>query len=161
MKGESMSFKTLTSLDLALLLGLGSASLATAAPPPACQTVEAKDLAPGAQKIDTGLITADQSSWSASFSAGQAVWIVLKNGNVHVTPVVVRFTENAIHPKVEKRISCESQVAVLPQGTTIVKTTSFGTKIPYNVEVALPNEPPVDSAVIGITVQALPAEGGS
>jgi hypothetical protein len=49
-------------------------------------------------------------------------------------------------------------VTVPPQGTVFVRHGVFGTTITYNVEVALPDEPPIDSAVINITIRALPGK---
>lgn len=143
---------------LLLTLTLGSTTQVFAAPP-ACEVVDVKDVSADAKKIDTSLITATQSSWSKSFSAGQAAWVILENGNVHATPVVVRFTESVVDPKTgnsSTRVACESLVTVLPNGTAVIKHSVFGEKVSYDLEVTLPNEPPIDSALVRITVKALP-----
>lgn len=148
-------------LVFGLLLAGGIWSPARPAPQP-CSVVEPSDISSKAQKITSGLITANQSSWSHSFSAGQVAWVVLKNSNVHLTPVDVQFRETILDPKTGKPstvVACASRVVVPPGKTVVVKRSVFGKKISYDLEVALPNEPPIDSAVVQITVQALPAEG--
>ena len=152
-------YRKIGSLSTLILLGLifGSATEVFGAPP-ACEVVDLKDVSADAKKIDTGLITATQSSWSKSFSAGQAAWVILENGNVHVTPVVVRFTESVVDPKTGNpatRVACESLVTVVPKVTVVIKHSVFGEKISYNLEVTLPDEPPIDSALIRITIKAL------
>jgi len=153
-----MSRKSLSVATILYFILASVAVMPAAAQPPGCEVVKAEDVSSEARKVATGLITATQSSFSETFTGGQAVWVELKNGNVHLTPVVVRFVDKVVEPRRETRIACQSLVTVPPQGTVFVKYGVFGTRITYSAEVSLPDEPPIDSAVINITIRALPGE---
>jgi hypothetical protein len=156
LKGENMkAVRTVVSRAL-LTFALGLLWPPAHAAPPACEEDEVKKIPAKAKTIATSVITADAPSWDNSFTAGQAAWLILRNKGTFATPLDVQFTQKAVDPPATK-IECASRVVVLPLMTVVVKHTVFGGKVGYNVAVTLPNEPPIDSALVEVTVKALPA----
>lgn len=105
-------------------------------------------LPPGLKQIGAGLVTATDSKKKFIGTGGQACYVELTNGTIHLTPVTVRYYEEG--PAGETDI-CTSSFTMKPTpGESILKQTVFGDVITWRVEVSLALE--VDVAQIACRV---------
>lgn len=109
---------------------------------------DVKDIPSQAKEVASGVV--NPSPFVKSFTAGQRVFVKVRNDTVHLTPATVTIAGANGDPEY-----CVSALDVPPQKTLIFSTAVFGERISWQVRVE-PGD--VDVVQLTINVYALPAQ---
>jgi len=102
-------------------------------------------VAPDAVQVGNGLVSPDP--FVLSVTAGQGIWVKIRNTTVHVTQANVDISDSS------NTVLCSTSIGVLPQRSIILHHAVFGDSISFKVVVKTGDQ---DVSGLTVNIYALP-----